>query len=157
MTKKRTATLFLFVKFCALSLLAAAFLPAHAEYYSTFGQPAGSELCFFCDLPSSKANHKAKSRVKSKPALKVSVKRKAPHAHHSHTGFYVYYPKPLAATCGCNPRWGLPACTGSPAGDSVRFSSQPVDNALYSVSDDLPSFDPDLSTIDDGYPEMEIN
>ena len=152
--------LFSLLKLCIFNVLATVSLHAYAEYYLVYSAPEPSDQCTFCQ---SKAH-----KTPSKPRAIVSKKPHSVHAHHkyhSRGGLYVYYPGNLRPACPCNEVWTNAYCQCCPHpnrvrtqwGDYVVFSSGPADRTSGIPDEEESSYNPDMTTTDDGGSDLEIN
>lgn len=152
--------LFLLLKLCIFNILATASLLAHAEYYMVYASPEPSELCTFCQ--GSPHHISAKHH---KVAHKKTYSAHAHHRYHNRSGLYVYYPGNQRPTCPCNEVWTLDYCqccahpnhVRSQWGDYVVFSTRPADTRHGIYEEAETSYNPDMSTTDDGRGDLEIN
>jgi hypothetical protein len=148
--------LFLPVKLCIFSLLATAFLPAHAEYYLVYATPEFDDLCVSCQH----TTHHKKHQVSHKKAS--TTHHTVHHRHYKRSGLYVYYPNCPPTRAGCEDLWTCyhPNQVRSQWGDYIVFTSKPIDRR-HGLPDepyeDETSYNPDMSTADDSRPDLEIN
>lgn len=154
------ATLFLLLKFCLFSLLATVSLYAHAEYYLVYSTPDFYNLCTNCQ--SVHHSHKHKKVAKTQYVVNKRIRHVSHHGRGG-GGLYVYYP--ARRSCPCNNSWTLDVCQCCPQpnrvhsqwGDYVVFSSRPADRTYGVEQEEESSYNPDLSTADDGGADLEIN
>lgn len=138
------------LKLFIFMLLALTSLHAHAEYYLVYSTPDNYDLCANCQPP---PHHKTSHRKS----------RHGHHHYHRKTGLSVYYP--VALSCPCNSVWTLDFCACCPHpnrvrsqwGDYVVFSSRPADRRYGLTEEDEGGYNPDFSTSDDGYADLEVN
>jgi len=151
---KIQSTLFLLLKLFIFNLLAVLSLQVHAEYYLTYSSPDFYDMCSNCQSVHRHVHHKKTTHV---------VHHRV-HHYRSRGGLYVYYPI-LMAGCSCSSFWPLdycPCCSPpnrvrSQWGDYVVFTSRPADHTYGFTEEDESSYNPDLSTMDDGRPDLEVN
>lgn len=138
------------LKLCLFNLLAMVALQTHAEYYLVYSAPEYSDSCIYCQSRSHKHH--------------ATPKKHHYHRHHRpKSGLYVY--RPSHPTCPCNQVWTLAYCQCCPqpnrvrsqSGDYVVFSALPASRNSTISSPEGSSYDPDLSTADDGRADLEIN
>ncbi|HSW71477.1 MAG TPA: hypothetical protein VLH77_05810 [Gammaproteobacteria bacterium] len=140
--EKLIKKLFLLLKLCVFNILVLLSCHAYAEYYLVYSTPDYYNLCDNC-RGSYAHRHRSHRIVKKSSHVAHRVR-------HMSGGLSVSYP--LTCLC-CSPS----RVARSQWGDYVVFTTRPADKRYGIPEEERPTYNPDLSTADDGRADLEIN